>query len=1189
MILKSLEMQGFKSFPDKTVLRFDRGMTAVVGPNGSGKSNISDAIRWVLGEQSTKNLRGAKMEDVIFGGTAKRRALGFAEVTLRLDNTDRALDIDEDEVAVTRRFYRSGESEYGLNGETVRLKDIHELFMDTGLGRDGYSMVSQGKVAGMVSNRSSQRREMLEEAAGISHYRYRRADAMKRLSQAEENLVRLRDILSELEGRVGPLKVQSEKAQKFLVLAEDKKQLEIGLWLKNIDSLTEKLKDQDRKITVAAAQYQSVEKALEDLENEMEESIEATRNVTIEIEDIRNRISSSEEQISSLHEQIAVKNNTIEHNNDTIARIEGDLNLTEEEKQSVSEAIKEAAEKCALIEEELQKKRESLKSVEEKITALREKTEKTSGEQYGLVNELSSLTEGITSCNVRKSTAESSIREIEERLKDTGSMLEERNRLTEGLISELEEARNRKKALEEEVSGLENSINGYSIKVESRQKKLSEAGIKREEIGREIDKRRSRAALLEDLEKNMEGYTGSVKSVVRESRRGTLKGIHGPISQFITVDDEYSLAIETALGGAIQFVVTDDEATAKAAIQYLKKTKGGRATFLPLNATKSRYLDESGLESMEGFIDIASNLVKTGREYRNIIEAQLGRAVVVEDMDSAIRIGRRYKNRFKIVTLDGQVINAGGSMTGGSRVRNAGILSRSGEIEQLKKEVKELQKEFRDADLEYGKLSEEVNRYRGELEANEAEYSRTKESLVHAGGAVTLAESRYSSVLQAAEQMQKEAEQAESRIAGFRAEAENASLEMEALTEKKKSLDERADKLSSSMEDLAIELETASKERVEINFSILSLEKDLETGRDTAERLKNSTAGNDERTVKLREEIEYFKNANENLRKEIESLEESISERREGDRSAKEKIAALSEKRAGFEAAGGKIRKEEREKMDEREKISGEKARLEERKEIMQRDYENTINRLFDEYQLTRSEALESFTPAENPTEAMMDLKEIKEKIKRLGSVNVGAIEEYKEVSERYEFMSTQIGDVETSKEELLALIRDLTENMAKQFSAQFARINEAFGRTFVELFGGGKAALQLEDEHDILECAIDIKVQPPGKAVQNIDLLSGGEKGLSAIALLFSILKVTPAPFCVFDEVEAALDDVNVNRFAQYVRRMTGNTQFIVITHRRGTMEEADVMYGVTMEEEGVSKLLELKTEEMAQKLGLD
>lgn len=1189
MILKSLEMQGFKSFPDKTILKFDRGMTAVVGPNGSGKSNISDAIRWVLGEQSTKNLRGAKMEDVIFGGTAKRRALGFAEVTLRLDNTDRALDIDEDEVAVTRRFYRSGESEYGLNGETVRLRDIHELFMDTGLGRDGYSMVSQGKVAGMVSNRSSQRREMLEEAAGISHYRYRRADAMKKLSQAEENLVRLRDILSELEGRVGPLKVQSEKAQQFLVLAEDKKQLEIGLWLKNIEILTGKLKDQDHKITVATAQYQGVEKALEDLETEMEDSIEATRSVTLEIEEIRNRIATSEEQISMLHEQIAVKENTVGHNIDTISRIEGELNLTEEEKKNVIEDIKEATEKCALLEKNLSAKKEELERAEDEILALKEETEKTSGEKYALVTELQELSEGIADCHVRKSTAESSICEIEERLKGTGSMLEERNRVIDGLLEELEKSKEMKRDLEEEVSSLENQIKGYSIKLESRQGNLEVAGRKREGIAREIDKRRSRATLLEDLEKNMEGYTGSVKAVVRESKRGTLRGVHGPVSQLISVKDEYSLAIETALGGAVQFVVTDNEAAAKAAIQYLKRSKGGRATFLPLNATKPRYLNENGIEKMEGFIDIASNLVKTNSKYKNIIESQLGRTVVVTDMDAAVNIGRRFNNRFKIVTLDGQVINAGGSMTGGSRVRNAGILSRSLEIEQLKKEVQDLQKEFRDADREFTSLNEEVNRYQAELEAASSEFSRKKEELLHSASAVTLAESQYNSVLKAAEEMQQETVLAETRIEGFKEEVLKADIEMNALRDKKNSLDEKANSLSSNIDVLRQKYEDASAKRVEINLSILSLEKDLETGRETAERLKNSTAGNNERTVKLREEIESFKGLNESLKKEIETLEKNISVRRDGDKEAREKIDSLSKKRAEYEAVGGKIRIKEREMMDEREKISGEKARLEERKEIMKRDYETTINRLFDEYQLTRSEALESFVPTENPTEAKMDLKEIKDKIKRLGSVNVGAIEEYKEVSERYEFMSTQIGDVETSKSELLDLIHDLTDNMAKQFSAQFARINEAFGRTFVELFGGGKATLQLEDEHDILESAIEIKVQPPGKAVQNIDLLSGGEKGLSAIALLFSILKVTPAPFCVFDEVEAALDDVNVNRFAQYVRRMTGNTQFIVITHRRGTMEEADVMYGVTMEEEGVSKLLELKTEEMATKLGLD
>ncbi|MBQ1663623.1 MAG: chromosome segregation protein SMC, partial [Clostridia bacterium] len=668
-----------------------------------------------------------------------------------------------------------------------------------------------------------------------------------------------------------------------------------------------------------------------------------------------------------------------------------------------------------------------------------------------------------------------------------------------------------------------------------------------------------------------------------------LKGIHGPLSQLITVPDKYSVAIETALGGAVQFLVVDNENDAKRAIQFLKNSNGGRATFLPISAIRGKTLQESGLDDCFGYIDIAANLVKADRKYADIVSAQLARTVVVEDMDAAVSLGRKYKNRFKIVTLDGQVINAGGSMTGGSRVKNAGLMARSGEIENLRKEAEKLAERMAAAEAEFDKAKAEAANAGAELEAVQADLINANEEQVRAESALELAESQLSTVGTALEEIEAEQATANERIAELKKEMEAAEKDEKELEAQVNAVEQKADDATGRMEEIRKSFEDASAATVELNLAILSLTKDMEAHRDTIRRYEETVADADDKGRALDEEIAGIRAENDKLREQIAALNEEVTSLKAKGDSSREQIDALAAEREERQADSEKLRHLERNKTTEREQISGELARLEERKANMLRDYDETVNKLFDEYELTRREAAEVAAPTEDPTGTRGALTEVRQSIKALGSVNVGAIEEYKEVSERYEFLSEQIGDVERSRKELLDLIQELTGNMAKQFSVQFARINKAFGSTFTELFGGGKAALVLEDESDILETPINIEVQPPGKNVQNIDLLSGGEKGLSAIALLFAILKVTPAPFCIFDEVEAALDDVNVARFAQYVRNMTDNTQFILITHRRGTMEEADIMYGVTMQEEGVSKLLSLRTADMAKELGLN
>lgn len=1188
MILKALEMQGFKSFPDKTVLEFNKGITAVVGPNGSGKSNISDAVRWVLGEQSTKTLRGSKMEDVIFSGTNVRKAKGFAEVTLRLDNTDRSLNKDSDEVSVTRRYYRSGDSEYLVNGESARLRDVNELFMDTGLGRDGYSIVGQGKIADMVSPKASERRDMLEEAAGISHFRYRRGDAIKRLAQAEENLVRLRDILSELESRVGPLKAQSEKAQKFIVLAGERKNLEIGIWLNTIDKTGEKMRDQEHKIEIAEASHKEAQDELSKIGEMIDKAADGTRDINIKLEEIRNSASGFEEKLSDIDSQIKVAENSILHNNETIERINRDKAAENETEQNIDAAVSAARECIQKAEEQIADATRQMDELSKQEETYRLSSSEFSDRAAALSGEISALSVRLADCRVTAETANSSIEEIRSRISAIDESMGTRKDDYDALLKRKADAEASLKEIQDEIVSVKNAIDGYTLRFENRGKKADSVKLAIDEKQRELHKGQDRVRLLEDLEKNMEGYFGAVKAVMKESGRGALRGIYGPVSQLITVKDKYSAAIETALGAAVQNIVVDNETDAKRAMGFLKEHRAGRATFLPITAIKGRVLSEQGLDDQYGFVSIASDLVSYDNKYSEIIRWLLGRTAVAEDIDSAIAIAKKYSYRFRIVTLDGQVINAGGSMTGGSRVQNAGILSRGNEIERLKGSLASMQKELDGMLSDYKLLSEDASAAKAELEGAEGDLLRAKEENIRREGELKLASDKLASVSSGVKELLEEKETLEKRIESVSSGAEAARSQIDELKETLENKEKELESITGDSKTLQKNREEVASKAAEIRLRIVSLQKDVEANTDEITRLKNRKTGHLDRLSELDGEIREIEEKNDELRALTERLsaDEKALKANHGD--AQNQINELISQRDELEKQANDLRLHERAKSEERERLSGDIARLEERKIAMRNEYDNLTSKLYDEYQLTRREAAALEIEIDDYSLAAKRLAELKSQIRALGSVNVSAIEEYKEVSERYEFLSGQINDVETSRAELNKMIDDLTGKMAEQFREQFNRINSCFGQTFIELFGGGKAELRLEDERDVLGSDIEIKVQPPGKNVQNINLLSGGEKGLSAIALLFAILKVTPAPFCIFDEVEAALDDVNVSRYAQYVRRMTKNTQFILITHRRGTMEEADVLYGVTMQEKGVSKLLELKTAEMAKKLGL-
>lgn len=1188
MFLKALEMQGFKSFPDKTVLEFNKGVTAVVGPNGSGKSNISDAVRWVLGEQSTKNLRGSKMEDVIFDGTDIRKAKGFAEVTLRLDNKDRTLQNDNDEVSVTRRYFRSGESEYLINGESSRLRDINELFMDTGLGRDGYSIVGQGRIADMVSSKTGDRREMLEEAAGISHFRYRRADATKRLKQAEENLVRLRDILTELETRVGPLKAQSEKAQKFIVLAEERKDLEIGIWLNTIDRTNDRLREQDHKISTSEVNYKQAEDELVAIEEKIDSAAQEIKNINIKIEEIRAQSSVSDEQISALETQLKVEENSILHNNETIERLKKDKSDENETEQHLDERIRAA-------EQAIEQAKEQVTALENEMSELtaREESFKSDNAAFSdmaqkLSAEASALSVELADCRVLSETANSSIEEIKNRISAIDSTLGGRQEVYLKYKKSHEQAQEALKRCEDEINSINNSIDGYTLRLESRGKKALDCESLLFEKERELHKTEDRIRILSDLEKSMEGYSGAIKAVIREQQRGALRGIHGPLSQLITVRDKYSTAIETALGAAVQNIVTETESDAKRAINFLKTSHSGRATFLPISAIKGRALTEKGLDDEFGYVNMASELVETDSKYREIIKSLLGRTVVCDDLDCAVAIAKKYTYRFKIVTLDGQVINAGGSMTGGSRTQNAGILSRGNEIEKLTKGLEAMKNEMASLQSDFKQLSEDKAAALADLEGAQGDLLRKNEEKIRLQGDLKLAKEQLDTVSGGVGELAEEKQTLQKRIDTITENAANAVVRVKELNELIAKKESELEKLTGDRENIIAMREELSEKASQLSLKIMSLNKDIETNTDTLVHLNARKQGHTGKAEVLDSEIARINEKNEQLTQNIENLSLNIEELKKGSSASRQEIDALIESRDGYEKQQSDLRLLERSKTVEREQLGNELARLEEKKVAMRKEYDELSAKLYDEYQLTRREAAALDIKIDDYQQAGKRLSELKAQIKALGSVNVSAIDEYKEVSERYEFMSKQIADVEKSKNELNKLIYDLTGKMAAQFRESFNKINAHFGETFSELFGGGKAELRLENELDLLECDIEIKVQPPGKNVKNIDLLSGGEKAISAIALLFAILKVTPAPFCIFDEVEAALDDVNVSRYASYVRRMTKNTQFILISHRRGTMEEADVLYGVTMQEKGVSKLLELKTAEMAKKLGL-
>ena len=1176
MYLKSLELHGFKSFPDKIKLDFNKGISAVVGPNGSGKSNIGDAMRWVMGEQSSKTLRGGKMEDVIFLGTKTRPKAGFAQVTLTIDNEDRSLDMDSDLVSVSRKLYRNGDSEYMINGANVRLKDIVELFMDTGLGRDGYSIIGQGRIADIVSSKSTERREIFEEAAGISKFRYKKAEAERKLTAAEDNISRLNDILGELESRIGPLKKQSEKAKQFRVLDDEKSELEISVWAYKLEKYMEELKGYDEKLNSLNEQYSAMNQELEKLEDSIENSFAKSAEESAKVDELKEQIHEIELGKSQASADIAVLENDIKHLEDGI------LQLREQIEQSQSSKY--------FLETELEKRREEMNGLNKDIDKLSDEIslkESKFSEIQSISDEYDkSLTDSNAEINnlyLKKSeqsfvieSSKNAICELEQQIKQSAETKDELDSKEQFVAKELKKLRESKSQLDEKLNENQNRLAGFeklfetkSVRLEQINQQFSQNDIKLRENVQKLN-------LLNDLENNMEGFAYSVKHIVKASKQGRLSGVYGSVAQIISVEQKYSVAVETALGGALQNIVVENEDTAKRGIRLLKEAKAGRATFLPLTSVKGAKLDKN-LDNEDGFVALACDLVKAETKYEGVINWLLGRICVAEDIDMATIIAKKYGYKFKIVTLDGQIINAGGSFTGGSVSKTTGILTRKNEIETLEKATEKLKADHAD-------LKDKAETLRQETAKISADTEGVKEQITNLSNEILKLDMEIKRAIEIRNQYENGLDDVEMQIEAYKSKLFQVRTDLDEAVSSLADIDKKIIESEANLEssqnkqnELKLQREQLMESLSELRLKSVELSKDKEACRLSIEQLVATIESNSDDNGRLEEKILENEKGIADKRGEIQDIKEKMLDTGDAVKQINKQIESAQARHFDFDRQANKLRSEQKIKMEEKETLSGEINRISERKISVTADFDKLTGQLWDEYELTRSDVAQRAVGLENVSEANRRLVELRSKIKALGNVNLGAIEEYAEVSERYEFMTSQLGDVLKSKTELEELIENLTENMKEIFTDSFEKINENFKKIFVELFGGGSGELVLADPENVLECGIDIKVEPPGKVIKNLMSLSGGEQAFVAIAIYFSILKIRPSPFCLLDEIEAALDDVNVTKYAQYLHKFTDTTQFITITHRRGTMEEADVLYGVTMQENGISKLLKM------------
>ncbi len=1188
MYLKSLEIQGFKSFADKTVLRFDSDITAIVGPNGSGKSNISDAISWVLGEMSSKALRGAKMEDVIFGGTQKRSQLGFAEATLVLDNSDGDLPIETPEVMVTRRYYRSGESEYYINKQSARLRDINEMFMDTGLGKEGYSNIGQGRIDEILALKSTDRREVFEEAAGISKYRHRKEETERRLANTEDNLMRIGDKISELELQVEPLRLQAEKARKYLALREELKGLEIAVWLENLERLAAAAKK-------AEEDYNSAAFILEQQHAELTRLYHLSDQLALELNQEGLKLDQKREDIAAqenaLHQQesaAAVLQAGVDNARQNMDRVRQEMEEQESRSGGIAGQIAQQEARIAQIGESLKTLGQSLEaaqaesqrltasadSAERKALGLRARQALLQAEAADKRADIASLTASMEQVAERRETVRSDLEAAETRC-------EELTAQKKAYEAALEEAR-------EAVTSCKNSAAGYALRQKSRTERRDALQKAVNSLRIELQTVQSRGRMLQEMQRDYEGFSKAVRLVMQEAQKKTLGRIYGPVSALLQTDDAYTVAIETALGAAMQNIVVATEDDGKNAIRFLKRCDGGRATFLPLNTIRGRDLQERGLESCPGFAGVAVDLVRYDPAYDGVMRNLLGKIVLVENLDHAVSMARRYQNRFKIVTLDGQVLNAGGSMTGGSASRSAGILSRSNELQRLSGEQKRLKEKLQNQEAQLAEAARAAAQVEFELTAVQDQLRQAEDSVLRAEGQTNQARLLVEAITENIQAYRRELETLESRsgsdegrLSVLRADAQKAEAEIQ-------SLEADLNQLAHGQSTLSQELGVLSEKIMSLRMEAAAQEAERSTAQESVQRLRSLAEAMQGDRSQKEQLIQRYETEIADLLAQISRTEEK---RQEMERILSESRLTLQsdlQRRAQTEAKRTKTDKDAQEKNKEILDMERESARLEQKKAAADMEEKQILDKLWDSYELTPSTAAAVKVEIESVAGASKKITELKRKISSLGAPNLGAIDEFARVNERYEYLTGQRDDVLHAKKELENIVKTITTEMTEIFVREFGRINQHFGETFQEMFGGGKGELLLEDPAEPLTCGIEIKVQPPGKQVKTITLLSGGEKAFVAIALYFAILKVRPTPFCLLDEIDAALDDRNVERFAAYLRNLCEKTQFIVITHRRGTMEASDVLYGITMQEQGVSKILHLDLNQMQEALGI-
>lgn len=1179
MYLKRLELQGFKSFADKTILEFKPGITSVIGPNGSGKSNISDSIRWVLGEQSIKSLRGAKSEDIIFAGTQNRKSLGFAEASIVIDNSDGKLPIEYSEVTVTRKIYRSGETGYYINKVPCRLKDILELFMDTGIGKDGYSIIGQGKIDEILSNKSEDRRHIFEEAAGIVKYRVRKAESEKKLEQTKLNLLRINDIISEIESNIDPLKMQAEKAKQFLDLREELKNIEVGLFLYNIESYKEKLEQIVKDIEIMENHKQEEVEKQEKLQKNKDDLKIAIDNLTSKIEEVQNLGFESSNKIEKINSEISISKERIINNNQNEERIKNEIKECEERIEELEEEKKQKVEKKDSLfsnkekfEKELDEKQEELKKIMEKmstkeleIEGKKQLLEKYTDEKYEKSSNINAQDVNYQNIQKRQNNLKLEISEV---------------------ISELDGQRDTKQELsskffeiENKRSKLVNEIEEVSKQKQKCENKINEFDISINKIVDEMRMKKSRLNFLIETEKEKEGYVKSVKSILIACDRdlNLKKGMHGVLANLISVDKKYETAIEMCLGASLQNIVTENEQDAKKLVEYLRKNNLGRASFLPITTVKGKKIDKIKSKT-NGVIGIASDLINTDKKYRQIVESLLGRTVIVDNMDTAINLAKQNSYSFRIVTLKGDVINPSGAIQGGSvQTKTVNILGRSKEIEELKnninlldEKVKALQEDKVKYQESVSSVIEKAKEFEKSLQEIDITYATEKQKILAIEEKIESSQIRLSKLKQESKkneeqkiEIQNNKEEEKRRIEEIELEVQKLNEVIQEFASLNKDNQKYVDDLNFDITNLKISVSSFDESGTSIDEMILRINQDIENNKKSIENKNN--------------ELNVKNEENKELNNKITELNNEVIEIKNLVANSSTKVEELKASRLKNNEELAKIEKDISSQFDVIEDLKEHCVKIDVKKTKLEQDLEQVINTLWEEYEITPNNAGDYKKP-DNVLTTQKQVNTLRNNIKDLGSINIDAIEEYKKTKERYDFMCEQRLDLDVTAGKLRKIIYDMTETMKNQFSEKFKQINKNFSEVFVELFGGGKAELILNDEDNILECGIDIKVQPPGKKLQNMMLLSGGEKAFTAIALLFAILKINPAPFCILDEIEAALDDVNVYRYAEYLKKFSNDTQFLVITHRKGTMEAADTVYGITMEENGISKLLSMK-----------